>query len=108
MHTVSIDFQLQDALLKALSYPITAVLVMLAIFLFATMVFQQESQRKLQPMLYGTLRGRHTYMNTKTASIAVSSAVIVGLFYGSNLLLMASVLFSLRQCCFSARFLSIG
>ncbi|MCB6288789.1 hypothetical protein LI276_22170, partial [[Clostridium] scindens] len=68
MHTVSIDFQLQDALLKALSYPITAVLVMLAIFLFATMVFQQESQRKLQPMLYGTLRGRHTYMNTKTAS----------------------------------------
>lgn len=88
MHTVSIDFQLQDALLKALSYPITAVLVMLAIFLFATMVYQQESQRKLQPMLYGTLRGRHTYMNTKTASIAVSSAVIVGLFYGSNLLLM--------------------
>ena len=42
MHTVSIDFHLQDALLKALSYPITAVLVMLAIFLFATMVFQQE------------------------------------------------------------------
>ncbi|MCB6603328.1 hypothetical protein LI129_21255, partial [Erysipelatoclostridium ramosum] len=62
MHSVSIDFQLQDALLRALSYPVTAVLVMLAIFLYATMVYQQESQRKLQPMLYGTLRGRHTYI----------------------------------------------
>lgn len=88
MHSVSIDFQLQDALLRALSYPVTAVLVMLAIFLYATMVYQQESQRKLQPMLYGTLRGRHTYINTKMVAIAVSSAVIVCLFYGGNLLLM--------------------
>lgn len=88
MQSVSIDFQLQDALIKALSYPITAVLVILMILLYSTMMLLQERQRKLQPMLFCTERGRHAFMNTKAVSVIVSSVLVVVLFYGSNLILM--------------------
>lgn len=88
MKSVQIDFQLEDGLLRAVSSPVTAMLVLLSILLYSTMVLMQEKEQKLLPMVYGTVRGASSLLHAKTAAIILSSLVIPVLFYGGNLLLM--------------------
>jgi len=86
MENTSIRYDISHGVVSAISFLVTDCLAFLFLFVFSFIMMFEEKGRNLYAFIKPTPRGRAVTMAAKIAVLAVYTAAITLLLYGSNLL----------------------
>lgn len=86
MENTSIQYDISHGVVSAISFLVTDCIVFMFLFVFSFIMVFEEKDRNIYAFIKPTPRGRFETMAAKISALAVYTAVITLLLYGSNLI----------------------